>query len=162
MGQVTGFERTLVLIKPDAMARRLAGRILSRFEDKGLTPVGLKLVAVSEDLAARLYAEHRDKPFYDGLVRFITSGPVIALAAEGKEAIEVCRRLAGATCGREARPGTIRGDFGMSNRFNLVHASDTPVAARRELDLFFRADEMLGTDATSIAHVYDLSGPEPL
>jgi len=134
-------EKTLILLKPDAVKRRLIGRILSRFEDKGLRVAGMKLMQISKELAAKHYADHQGKPFYDGLVDFMTSDPVVAMAIEGPKAIEVCRAMMGATFGFKADPGTIRGDFGISNQFNLVHGSDSPESAQRELELFFPGGE---------------------
>jgi len=157
-----GFERTLIILKPDALRRRLAGELIRRFEAKGLGIAGLKLMRVSRPLAAKHYAEHRGKSFYQGLLRFITSGPVIVMAIEGKEAVAVCRALVGATCGRDAAAGTIRGDLGMSNRFNLVHASDSIASARREIALYFARRELLGAEPADLATIYDLSGSEPL
>ncbi|MFH0911564.1 MAG: nucleoside-diphosphate kinase [Planctomycetota bacterium] len=157
-----GFERTLLILKPDAVERRLVGRILARIEEKGLTLAALKLLRVPGALAARHYAEHKDKPFYQGLIRFFVSGPVVLAVAEGKDAVAVCRVLAGATCGREAAPGTIRGDYGMSNRFNLIHASDSKRSARREIALFFSRKELLARTPADLGLLYDLSEPEPL
>ena len=130
-------EKTLILLKPDAVQRRLIGKILARFEDKGLRIAGMKLMQVSKELAETHYQDHKGKPFYDGLVGFITSSPVVALCLEGPSAITVCRNMMGATFGFKADPGTIRGDYGISNQFNLVHGSDSPEAAERELGLFF-------------------------
>ncbi len=141
-------ERTLILLKPDAVQRRLCGELISRFERKGLKIVGLKLMRVTPELARRHYAEHLDKPFYPQLEQFITSGPVVAMVVEGPGAIEVARQLMGPTNGREAPPGTIRGDYGLSRQMNLVHGSDGPDAARREIDIFFRPDELLDYDAS--------------
>lgn len=135
-------ERTLVLLKPDALQRRLVGQILARFEAKGLKIVGMKLLRVSPELAARHYAEHVGKPFYNELVSFITSAPVIALVVEGPRAVEVVRRLMGKTNALEAEPGTIRGDYGLSVGMNLVHGSDSPASASREIALFFSPDEL--------------------
>ncbi len=134
---VLDMERTLILIKPDALQRGLAGRILQRFEDKGLKIVGLKMLQISPELAAAHYAAHKERSFYPGLVKFMTSRPVIAIALEGIGAIGICRAMMGATFGADAAPGTIRGDFGCSRSFNLVHGSDSPEAAERELGLFF-------------------------
>jgi nucleoside-diphosphate kinase len=158
----TGCQQSLVLIKPDALRRRLAGVILQRFERKGLVLRGLKLLRVSEALAAEHYREHRDKPFYEGLIRFITGGPLLAAVLEGRDAIAVCRRLVGATNGREAAPGTVRGDFGMSGRFNLVHASDSPAAAEREIGLFFEPEELVGEEPADHSSIYDWSDGTPL
>jgi nucleoside-diphosphate kinase len=130
-------ERTLILLKPDAVQRGLIGRIISRFEDKGLKLVALKLRQFPVDLIQQHYAVHRERPFFDNLVGFMTSGPVVAMALEGKDAITVARRVIGATNSREADPGTIRGDLGMSFSNNLVHGSDGPESAATELALFF-------------------------
>lgn len=130
-------EKTLILLKPDAVKRRLIGRLLSRFEDKGLRVAGMKLMKISQELAGQHYADHKGKPFYDGLVSFMTSDPVVALVLEGPSAISVCRQMMGATFGFKADAGTIRGDFGISNQFNLVHGSDGPEAAEREIGYFF-------------------------
>ena len=139
-------ERTLIILKPDAVQRRLCGAILGRFETKGLKVVGAKFSQLPIDLVRTHYEAHRDKPFYDGLVRFMTAGPVLLLALEGPRAIEVCRKLMGATFGYNAEPGTIRGDLGISSQYNLVHGSDSPEAADRELALFFRSDELISYD----------------
>jgi nucleoside-diphosphate kinase len=139
-------ERTLVLIKPDAVQRLLAGQILGRFEERGLKIVGLKLVAVSRELAERHYDVHRAKPFFGGLVDFITSSPLIAAALEGPNAIGVVRSMVGATRPHEAAPGTIRGDLALETAQNLVHASDGPETAAAELALWFDSDELVDYD----------------
>jgi nucleoside-diphosphate kinase len=139
-------ERTLVLIKPDAVQRLLAGQILGRFEERGLKIVGLKLVAVSRELAERHYDVHRAKPFFGGLVDFITSSPLIAAALEGPNAIAVVRSMVGATRPHEAAPGTIRGDLALETAQNLVHASDGPETAVAELALWFDPDELVDYD----------------
>lgn len=154
-------ETTLIILKPDAVQRGLVGRIVGRFEDKGLQIVGAKLMRISSDLAARHYADHQGKPFYDGLVRFMTSAPVLVLAIRGVGAIAVCRKLMGATFGSNAEPGSIRGDFGISNSFNLVHGSDGPESAQRELALFFAAGELLDDARTIDEWVYDRAGGAP-
>lgn len=136
-------ERTLILLKPDAVQRRLVGRIISRIEEKGLKIVGLKMIRVSRELAERHYAEHREKPFYPELVSFITSAPVVAMVVEGPRAVEVVRKMMGKTNPLEAEPGTIRGDFGLSVTMNLIHGSDSPASAAREIALFFREDELV-------------------
>lgn len=151
-------ETSLIILKPDSVQRGLMGRIISRFEDKGLQIVGAKMMQISPELAARHYEVHRGKPFYDGLVRFMTSAPVMVLAVRGKSAIAICRRLMGATFGSNAEPGTIRGDFGVSNSFNLIHGSDGAETAERELALFFADDELLDHDRAIEGWVYDLSG----
>jgi nucleoside-diphosphate kinase len=136
-------ERTLVLIKPDGVQRQLTGRILARYEERGLKVVGLKLVSVDRGLADRHYAAHREKPFFGGLVDFITSAPLVALALEGPHAITVVRAINGATRPHEAAPGTIRGDFALETAQNIVHASDGPEAAASELAMWFDDDELL-------------------
>lgn len=151
-------ETTLIILKPDAVQRGLMGRILARFEDKGLQIVACKLTRITPQLAATHYAAHKGKPFYDGLVRFMTSSPVLVLAVRGVGAIGVTRKMMGATFGSRAEPGTIRGDFGVSNSFNLIHGSDSPEAAERELALFFRPEEILTYDRAIEGWVYDLSG----
>jgi nucleoside-diphosphate kinase len=135
-------ERTLILIKPDGVQRMLVGRLLERYEQRGLRIVGLKLMVASRDIAERHYAEHREKPFFGGLVDFITSAPLVALAVEGLNAITVCRAINGATRPHEAAPGSIRGDFALETGQNLVHASDTPESAARELAIWFAPEEL--------------------
>ena len=130
-------ERTLILIKPDAMARGLAGEIVARFERRGLVVQEARLVRVDRDLAERHYAEHSEKPFFGELVSFITSGPTLALALEGEGAIATARSTIGATNPAEATPGSIRGDFALAMPNNLVHGSDSPESAERELGLWF-------------------------
>ena len=139
-------ERTLVLIKPDGVQRLLAGRILARFEERGLKLVGLKLVHVDRDLAERHYAIHRERPFFGSLVEFITSSPLVAVALEGPNAIAVVRTMVGATRPNEAAPGTIRGDLALETAQNLIHASDGPETAATELELWFRAQELVDYD----------------
>jgi len=136
-------QRTLVIFKPDCLQRRLVGPILSRFEAKGLRLVALKLIRPDRTLAEQHYAEHRERPFFPGLLAFITSGPVIVGVLEGPEAIAVVRRLLGKTNGLEAEPGTVRGDFSLSKQNNLVHGSDSPESAVREISLWFRPEELL-------------------
>ena len=136
-------DRTLVLVKPDGVQRLLTGRIVSRFEERGLKIVGLKLVQVDRGLAERHYAIHREKPFFGGLVDFITSSPLVAMILEGPNAIAVVRSMVGATRPHEAAPGTIRGDFALETAQNLVHASDGPDTAVSEIALWFGADELV-------------------
>jgi nucleoside-diphosphate kinase len=136
-------ERTLVLVKPDGVQRLLVGRILARFEERGLKLVGLKLVDVDRALAERHYAVHREKPFFGGLVDFITSSPLVAVALDGPNAIAVVRTMVGATRPHEAAPGTIRGDFALETAQNLIHASDGPDTAAAELALWFAPGELL-------------------
>lgn len=129
--------RTLVLLKPDAVRRGLVGTILSRYEAKGLTIVAMEHRTVDAAVADQHYAEHVDKAFYPGLRDFVTSGPIVSLVLEGDEAVEIVRALNGATDGRKAAPGTIRGDFSSSNQQNLVHGSDSPESAEREIAIWF-------------------------
>jgi nucleoside-diphosphate kinase len=136
-------ERTLVLVKPDALERKLAGEILARLERRGLEIVGAKLVQVSRDLAEEHYAEHTEKPFFGELVEFITSAPTLALVLEGESAIGVVRTTMGATNPVDSAPGTIRGDFALAMPNNLVHGSDSPESAEREIGLWFAADELV-------------------
>ncbi len=150
-------ETTLIFLKPDAVQRGLMGAVLNRFERKGLRVVGTKLMLVPRDLAERHYAEHKGKPFYDGLIRFVTSGPVLVVAIRGVNAIAVCRKLIGATNGQKAEPGTIRGDYGMSGGYNLIHGSDGPESAERELGLWFKPQELVDYEPTREQWVYDPS-----
>jgi len=136
-------ERTLVLAKPDAMQRGLAGEIIGRLERRGLRLIGLKLIQITPALAQQHYAEHQGKPFFPGLVEYITSGPVVAAVFEGTSAIQAVRGLVGATNPAEAAPGSIRADFGLERGRNLVHASDSPESGIRESQLFFKPEELL-------------------
>lgn len=136
-------QKTLVLLKPDSVQRRLVGRILDRFETRGLRIAGLKLVQVTQELAEQHYAEHREREFFPGLLRFITAGPVIAAVLSGPDAVSVVRKMMGKTNGLEAEPGTIRGDYSLSKQNNLVHGSDSPQSADREIALWFRPEEIL-------------------
>ena len=154
-------ETTLIILKPDAVQRGLMGRIISRFEEKGLQVVGAKLMQISQELAATHYKDHAGKPFYNGLVGFMTSAPVLVLAIRGNGAIAICRGMMGATFGSKAAAGTIRGDFGVSNSFNLIHGSYSPEAAERELGLFFAKGEVLDFTRAIDAWVYDCSGGKP-
>ncbi len=154
-------EKTLVIIKPDAAARNLIGRIIARFEDKGLKLAAMRLEKISRETAEQHYAEHKAKPFYSKLVDFITSAPVVVMAVEGRDAPAVVRKMVGATLGRAAEPGSIRGDFGMSQSFNLIHASDSPESARRELALFFKdSDFVPSADREQLRWNYDFSDGE--
>ena len=161
MESIMAMEQTLIIFKPDAVQRGLMGRIMSRFEDKGLKVIGAKFMQISPELAAVHYEAHQERPFYAGLVDFMTSSPVMVLALEGVGAIAMCRSMMGATFGSQADAGTIRGDFGVSNSFNLIHGSDSPEAAKRELDLFFQEGEILDWNRASEGWIYDLSGEEP-
>jgi nucleoside-diphosphate kinase len=141
-------ERTLVLLKPDCVQRRLMGRVLSRFEDKGLNVIAMKLMRVTPELARKHYAEHVQKPFYPGLEKFITGAPVLAMVLEGLEVIRVVRDILGATSGLKAAAGTIRGDYSSSRQMNLVHASDGAEAAAREIELYFQKGEIHAYEPT--------------
>src|SRR6266513_1824013 len=147
-------ERTLIILKPDAVQRGLVGEIITRFERKGLQVVGMKLMRITPQLAETHYEPHRGKPFYPGLVKFMTSSPVVVLALTGKDAIAIARKMMGATFGSKAEPGTIRGDLGVSNSFNLIHGSDSPESATRELGLFFKSDELIDWTPAGQAWVY--------
>ena len=157
-GKTSAMERTLVILKPDAVQRRLIGRVVARIEQKGLHIVGMKMMRISEKMARQNYREHKGKEFYEPLVRFMTSGPVVVLAVQGVKAVEVVRRMMGKTFGSQSDPGTIRGDFGMSNRFNLVHGSDSVETAKREIALFFLEKELHRWSPTDAGWVYDTSG----
>jgi nucleoside-diphosphate kinase len=137
------FERTLVIVKPDGVQRGLVGPIVTRFEARGLKIVGLKLVQVSRELAERHYAEHEGKGFYPGLLDYITSGPVVVACVEGTSAVQMVRNVVGATNPLNAAPGTIRADLAVDIGRNLIHASDAPETAQRELDLWFAPEELL-------------------
>lgn len=139
-------EQSLVIVKPDGVARGLTGEIISRFERKGFKIVAAKLSKVSEEKAKVHYGEHAEKPFFPMLLDFITQSPVMLLVVEGNHAISTIRTLVGKTNGSEALPGTIRGDFGTSKSFNLIHASDSPESAQREKENFFAPEEILSYD----------------
>ena len=136
-------ERSLILFKPDAVQRKLCGELLTRIERKGLKVIGLKLLRVTPELSKQHYAEHVTKKFYPLLEEFITSGPVVAVAIEGLEAVKVMRAMMGSTNGRDSAPGTIRGDYGSSRQMNLIHGSDSPEAAQRELAIYFQSGELI-------------------
>ena len=136
-------QQTLILLKPDAIHRRLAGAILQRFEQKGLRLVGLKLVQPDRPLAEKHYAVHKGKPFYESLLQFLTSGPSLAVVLEGREAVTVVREMMGKTDGAKSAPGTIRGDYGISVQNNLIHGSDSPDNARAEIALWFKPEELV-------------------
>jgi nucleoside-diphosphate kinase len=136
-------EKTLIILKPDSVQRGLVGPILTRLERRGLKIVALKMMRIDETLARRHYAEHEGQPYYPGLISFVTSAPVVVVALEGQNVIEITRAAIGATNPAKAAPGTIRADYGIETRRNLVHASDSPESARREIALFFREDEFM-------------------
>ena len=135
-------ERTLIIVKPDGVQRKLIGTIVSRIENKGLNLIAMKMLNVTAELSKQHYAEHVEKPFYSDLEEFITSAPVVAMIVEGPEAVSVMRTLIGATNGRAAAPGTIRGDYGSSRQMNMIHGSDSVESAAREINIYFKADEI--------------------
>ncbi len=141
-------ERSLILLKPDCVQRRLIGTVITRFEEKAINIVAMKLIQVTPELSKQHYAEHVSKPFYPGLEAFITGAPVVAMVLEGLDVIRVVREMLGATNGLKAAPGTIRGDYSSSRQMNLVHASDGPEAAAREIDLYFAKDEIHSYEPT--------------
>ncbi len=153
-------DRTLLLVKPDGVARGLVGKIITRLEEKGICVVALKMLSLSEKRARDMYAVHEGKHFYEPLVRYMTSGPIVAVVAEGKGVVEIVRNLCGATFGSAAAPGTIRGDLAVSNRYNIVHASDSAESFAREVPNFFDDDEIVALDEGRLSWVYDTSGGE--
>ena len=148
-------EKSFVMMKPDAVGRRLMGQILTRFEQKGLQLKAIKLMKISEDLAKEHYGEHADKPFFNDLVEYITSGPVLTMVIEGEDVISLIRKMVGATNPYEAELGTIRGDFSIVTGRNIIHASDSPESAKREISLFFNEDEIIDYDMVDINWIYE-------
>jgi nucleoside-diphosphate kinase len=146
-------QQTLILLKPDCVHRRLVGTILQRFEQKGLRLAALKLVQATRELAEKHYAIHRGKPFYEPLLKFLSSGPTVAMVWEGREAVTVARTIIGPTDGTKAPPATIRGDFALSIQNNLIHGSDTPDSAAAEIALWFKPDELIRYQPTDAAWV---------
>lgn len=149
-------ERTLIIIKPDAIQRHLAGQVISRFEKKSFKLIAAKFMQISKELASQLYAVHQDKPFYKGLVKYITSAPSLVMVWEADRIIDMARKMIGATFGYEAQPGTIRGDFGCSQRHNLVHGSDSPESAEQEIKLFFGPEEIIDYKLADAEWLYGL------
>lgn len=147
-------ERTLVIIKPDCVQRHLAGEVIGRFEKKGLKLVAAKFIQVSEELARQLYDVHRGKPFFEGLVKFLSSAPIFVMVWEAEGVIDIVRKMMGATFGCDAEPGTIRGDFGCSKGYNLVHGSDSAESAEQEIKLFFRPSEIVDYKLTDEDWLY--------
>jgi len=141
-------EKSFVMLKPDAVQRKITGQIISKFENKGLTLIGMKMIQISEELAHKHYGIHKGKHFYESLVKFITSSPVIATVWQGENAIKIIRNLVGATNPQEATPGSIRGDFALNMTFNMIHASDAPDTAEKEISLFFNNSELLDYSPT--------------
>ncbi len=148
-------ERTFTLLKPDAVQRGLVGEVLRRFERRGLKLVAMKLMRVPRELAESYYAEHKGKPFYDPLVRYVTSSPVVAIVLEGEGAVAVVRKMMGKTNSAEAEPGTVRGDFGLIIGRNIIHGSDSPASATREIGLFFTPQEILEYTRIDEAWLYE-------
>ena len=148
-------EKTLIVLKPDAVQRQLVGRIVARFEQKGLKIVGLKILMIGQDLAHRMYDVHKGKDFYPRLMTFMTRSPVVAMILEGRDAVAITRSMLGPTFGPEAPAGTIRGDFGLSKRYNLVHASDSAASAEREIELFFAPEDVLDYSLAAESWIYD-------
>lgn len=136
-------ERSFVMLKPGVLNRRIAGEIISRLEKKGLKLVGLKLMQITAELAAKHYAEHKDKSFFSDLQAYITSGPVVAMVWEGEDCVSIVRKLVGSTKVADAQPGTIRGDYALHTNLNIIHASDAPKSAEREIALFFKPEEII-------------------
>lgn len=155
-------ERTLVVLKPDAVQRQIVGEILGRFERKGLKIVAMKMLMVDGDSAKSMYSVHTGEEFYERLVVFMTSSPVVAVVLEGLAAIDVVRSMVGPTFGPDAPAGTIRGDFGMSMRYNLIHASDSLESAGREIGVFFAPREIQDYSLDADGWIYDMTGAEPI
>ena len=153
-------EQTLLIIKPDALERRLLGRIVTRFEDKGFQIAAMKMTRLDEAVIRNHYGAHEGKPFYEPLVRYMSGHPVVLLVVRAKNAIAIARKMMGKTFGCDAEPGTIRGDFAVSNRFNLIHGSDSPEAAAHEIGLFFKPEEMMDCADSQEGWIYDLSTGE--
>ena len=154
-------ERTLIILKPDAIQRGLVGQIVARFEAKGIKLAAMKMMKIERGLAERHYAPHKGKPFYPGLIEYITRSPVVVMVLEGQGVIAVARKMMGATFGFNAEPGTIRGDFGVSKTFNLIHGSDSPESAATEIKLYFTDAELVSYERNVEPWVYDLSGGTP-
>jgi len=151
-------ERTFSMIKPDGVQRRLVGKIVQRYEDKGLRIVGLKLIQMSQKQAETLYSIHKERPFYGSLMKFVTASPVVVMVIEGNQAVAVVRKLLGATFGFNAEPGSIRGDYGCSKGYNLIHGSDAVEAAQREIPIFFDENELVKYE--HVDNVWVLEEPE--
>jgi nucleoside-diphosphate kinase len=148
-------EQTLIIVKPDAVQRGLTGEVIKRFEQRGLRIIGMKFIQVDEALAKKHYAEHDGKPFFDGLIEYITSAPVVVMALEGADAIAAARKTIGATKPVEATPGTIRGDYGMDVGRNLVHGSDSPENGQREIANFFTEDELINWERVTDDWIFE-------
>ena len=147
-------ERSVVLVKPDGVQRGLIGSIIHRFERKGLKLVGIKMISLSDAILDEWYAHHKDKPFFGGLKSYMKSYPVVAMLWEGKDVVAAVRKMTGVTLARDAEPGTIRGDFAMSQQYNLIHASESVEIAKKEQGLIFSKDEIFDWDKKDLTHVY--------
>ena len=150
-------ERTLIILKPDCIQRHLAGQIISRLERRGFKLVAAKFIHISEELARKLYIVHRDKPFMQGLVQFTSSSPSLIMVWEAEDIIRIVREMIGATFGRDAKAGTIRGDFSCAKRYNLIHGSDSVESAQYEIDLFFKPDEIVDYELTNSLWIYGIN-----
>ena len=148
-------ERTYLMVKPDGVQRGLVGEIVTRFEKKGLKLVAAKLMVIPKETAEKHYGEHKDKKFFPSLISYITSGPVFAMVWEGENAVQVCRNLMGKTNPQESAPGTIRGDYCMVTGVNIIHGSDSPESAAREIGIFFRPDELVEYKKDSEKWIYE-------
>ena len=148
-------ERTYLMAKSDAVQRGLCGEIISRFEKKGLKLVAMKLMVIPKEVAENHYGEHKGKKFFDSLISYITSGPVLAMVWEGEEAVSVCRNMMGKTNPKESAPGTIRGDFGMQTGMNIIHGSDSVESAEREISIFFKPEELISYDRSADKWIYE-------
>lgn len=146
--------RSVVLVKPDGVQRGLIGEVIHRFERKGLKLIAIKMISLEDALLEQWYVHHKDKPFFPGLKSYMQSYPVVAMVWEGFEAVPTIRTMLGITKSREAAPGTIRGDFGMSQQYNLIHASENTEAAEKEIELMFESDEIFDWERTDVEHVY--------
>ncbi len=151
-------QKTLVIIKPDAVQRRFVGKIINRFEEKGFEIIGSRMMVIPEEIARKHYSVHEGKDFYDKLIKYMTSSPVIAIVLRGKNVIEITRKMMGSTFGSDAAPGTIRGDMAVSNRFNLIHGSDSDESAEKEIALFFGQDNIVEYKQSDLGWIYDISG----
>lgn len=151
-------DQTLIILKPDAVQRGLMGSVIHRMERKGLSIIAMKMAILSKAVVEAHYEMHREKPFFESLVKFMTSGPVVLMVLQGNHAVDVCRKLIGATAGFKAEPGTIRGDYGMSAANNLIHGSDSNESAKIEIARFFKSDELLTCQPALHHWVYDTSG----
>jgi nucleoside-diphosphate kinase len=148
-------ERTYLMVKPDGVQRGLCGEIVSRFEKKGLKLIAMKLMIIPKDVAENHYGEHKGKKFYDSLISYITSGPVLAMVWEGENAVSICRNMMGKTNPAESAPGTIRGDYGMVTGLNIIHGSDSVESAEREIKIFFKPEELVSYDRTADRWTYE-------